>query len=474
MTRSARPATGHRGATLYRPLLLLLLLSPLGAACDSEWPAYAGGPRRLFFNPAETPITAANVARLHVKWASPTGAVVLWLLFVLVLIVTALGAVELALHRRALKKIPIRIHVNGTRGKSSVTRLIAAGLREAGIRTCAKTTGTLPRMILPDGRELPVYRPAGATIIEQKRIVAAAAEFAAEALVIECMALQPELQAVCESKLISATHAVITNARPDHLDVMGPGAREVALALCGVTPRGGKLFTAEREQLPALRLASADRGSELVAVGPEEIASVTSDELSRFRYREHADNVALALRVCAALGVERSLALAGMQRAAPDPGALTVHDVNFFGRKLIFYNAFAANDPISTEQAWRMALDSAAEARTRIAIVNCRGDRPERSQQLGAEIGRWPAPDQIVLMGSGTYLFARAASKSGFDAARLQFVEGLTVEQIFERIVSLSGRSALLFGMGNIGGQGLELARYFQNRAELPAPETAA
>lgn len=37
---------------------------------------YAGGPRRLFFDPAETGITASNVAGLRVKWAFPTGAVV--------------------------------------------------------------------------------------------------------------------------------------------------------------------------------------------------------------------------------------------------------------------------------------------------------------------------------------------------------------------------------------------------------------
>ena len=38
------------------------------------------------------------------------------------------GAAELAAHRRRLKQIPVRIHVNGTRGKSSVARLIAAGV----------------------------------------------------------------------------------------------------------------------------------------------------------------------------------------------------------------------------------------------------------------------------------------------------------------------------------------------------------
>ena len=53
------------------------------------------------------------------------------------------------------------------------------------------------------------------------------------------MALQPELQALSEFKLLRATHAVITNARPDHLDVMGPTATDVARALCGMIPPGG-------------------------------------------------------------------------------------------------------------------------------------------------------------------------------------------------------------------------------------------
>ena len=47
-----------------------------GLASASDWPMYAGGPRRLFFHPGETRIAAANVAGLHVKWTFPTGAIV--------------------------------------------------------------------------------------------------------------------------------------------------------------------------------------------------------------------------------------------------------------------------------------------------------------------------------------------------------------------------------------------------------------
>jgi polyvinyl alcohol dehydrogenase (cytochrome) len=54
-------------------VLTLLVALPAAAV---EWPTYAGGPRRLFFNPAETQVTAADVARLRVKWKAPAGAAI--------------------------------------------------------------------------------------------------------------------------------------------------------------------------------------------------------------------------------------------------------------------------------------------------------------------------------------------------------------------------------------------------------------
>lgn len=391
-----------------------------------------------------------------------------------------LGVTELAVHRRRLDGIGIRVHVNGTRGKSSVTRMIAAGLRAGGIRTCAKTTGTTARFILPDGHEVPIYRPAGANIIEQRRIVAVAAAYEAEALVIECMALQPRLQSLCELRLVRSTHAVITNARPDHLDVMGPSPDDVARALAGTTPVGGRLYTSEQERLAILQEAADDRKSELIPVGTLE-EEMGEDEatktLASFRYTEHSDNVALALRVCTDIGVETEAALAGMTQAAPDPGATIERRLRFFGRDIVFVNGFAANDPISTRQIWAMATRRAGPVERCIALMNCRADRPDRSQLLGEAFERWgrsddelPGVDHVVLMGTGTFLFADAAVKAGLHPSKLVFAEGFSTEQIFERVVALCGTSALVMGMGNIGGGGLELVSYFRNRAE---PEVA-
>ena len=122
------------------------------------------------------------------------------------------GAWEHHRHLRNLERIPLRVHVNGTRGKSSVTRLIAGGLQSGGRRTFAKTTGTMARMIWPDGREVDVYRVGGPNIIEQIRIVRRAVECGAEAMVIECMAVSPELQPLSELRLIRSTIGVITTA----------------------------------------------------------------------------------------------------------------------------------------------------------------------------------------------------------------------------------------------------------------------
>ena len=71
---------------------------------------------------------------------------------ILLFILIVLGLVESYFHRLSLAQLPIRIHVNGSRGKSSVTRLIAAGLRAGGLKILAKTTGTSARIIDENGK----------------------------------------------------------------------------------------------------------------------------------------------------------------------------------------------------------------------------------------------------------------------------------------------------------------------------------
>ena len=195
------------------------------------------------------------------------------------------------------------------------------------------------------------------------------------------------------------------------------------------------------------------------------MARITPLDLVNFPYVEHAENVALALRVCDDLGIARGVALQGMWNAKPDPGAMTAHEMDFFGRRINFVNGFAANDPESTERIWNMALERYADVERRIAVFNCRVDRPDRSHQLGRIVVEWAPADYYVLIGSGTYIFGKAATDAGLDPLKLVFAENRRTEEIFETIIELSGRSSLAMGMANIGGVGLDVVRYFANRS---------
>lgn len=365
---------------------------------------------------------------------------------------------EAILLRRAHQAVPIRVHVNGTRGKSSVTRLIAAGLRAGGIRTTAKTTGTLPRFILPDGKEDPILRAGRANIGEQVSILRRAAEERSEALVIECMALQPFLQWVSTARIVRPTIGVITNIREDHLDVMGPDATGVAQALLSSVPPGGRLITAEPRFQPLIAEVLSDRGATGRVVRPETAEEpVTERELRRFRYIEHAENVQLALAVCEELGVPRRTALIGMQRARPDPGALTIEYVRFEGREFVFVNGFAANDPESTGQVWELALARTDSGVRRVALINCREDRADRSTQLGDAVARWTPADAYLVVGTGRSFFTHRALAAGIPEEAIISSSSHTPVELARELSALAGPHGVAVGIGNIGGIGLEL-----------------
>ena len=168
-------------------------------------------------------------------------------------IILSFLVVEKVLHDRRLRRIPIRIHVNGTRGKTTVTRLIASRLRAAGVRTVAKTTGDRPVFIDPDGREEAIVRRAPSRIQEQVRLVKRAAALGAQAIVVECMALDPALQYASESRMIRSTLGVITNVRSDHFEIMGEDLDGIAASLSRTIPERGVLVTGDSRYLDYFR-----------------------------------------------------------------------------------------------------------------------------------------------------------------------------------------------------------------------------
>ena len=388
------------------------------------------------------------------------------LLFLLLLFLV----IENFFHLRTLRQIPIRIHVNGTRGKSSVARLIAAGMRGADLRTCAKTTGTDARLIDPKGDETLVYRVGFTNVIEQVKVMRWAVKLKAQAIVIECMALQPLLQSLCELRIVRSTHGVLTNARPDHLDVMGPSERDVAMALAGTMPVREHYFTTEKEHLDYFEFAAADRNSVLHAVNDDDLALISDEDMKHFSYTEFKENVALALKVCLHLGLDRKAALQGMWQATPDPGALREYRLSIEDKTLFFANAFAANDPISTHMLWKNLLQKYDHCASKVLLVNCRDDRQDRSHQLAEAIATWETPCLIMLIGTGTdyflHYYKKYTSVQQAPAARVENFENKDVEDFLNDLTSMHLEAPfLLVGAGNIKGIGMDLIDYCEKNA---------
>jgi poly-gamma-glutamate synthase PgsB/CapB len=341
-----------------------------------------------------------------------------------------------------------------------VARLIAAGLQAGGVRTCAKTTGSAARFVHVDGSESPIRRLGPPNIREQLKVFRQAASENCEAIVIECMAVRPDLQKVCEHDIVRATHGVITNVRPDHLEVMGPRMDDVATSLAGTVPQRGRLFTAEQKFLGRLERRARRLRTDVVASRSED---VTPEELDRFAYVEFADNVSLALDVCIDIGVDRDVALHGMWDVTPDVGALWRMPIPADDKDLGFVNAFAANDPESTLAVWRRfnLQDCPEEA---VVLFNNRADRLRRARDLAPLFGDGIHAAKIVVAGEATAQFidllrGRVPTSSIVDAG------GLDAAALKRLLIETSPAKATIIGVGNIGGVGLNLLSLIEGRA---------
>lgn len=374
------------------------------------------------------------------------------------------GIVEQRRHFRNLNNIPVRVMINGIRGKSSITRLCAGALRGGGMRVVGKTTGTAARFIFPNGDEVPVYRKFNiANVVEQIGIVRMAAAEDPDAFVIECMAVEPVLQEVNQTKLIRSNIGVLCNVREDHLAEMGPSLENVARSLSRTMPRNGICITAEDKWFWVLEQEARARNCRLVYADPD---SVTGAELDGFEFFTFKENVAIALAVAQEVGIGRNDALRGMYEAAPDPGVLTVERYDVGDKTLHFANVFAANDPNSTLMNFQRLLESEAIRPPIFTLINCRPDRVERNGQMGVIVPQLLTEKLFVIGEPSRSALVGVPSTWGgkvFDLGS----NDRDVDQIFRAILAEIDDEASLVAIGNIHGQGELLLEHMESLGDL-------
>jgi poly-gamma-glutamate synthase PgsB/CapB len=356
--------------------------------------------------------------------------------------------VERILLERRLRCIPLRILVTGTRGKSSVVRLVASALREADYPTLAKTTGSRPVLIYPDGEEKTIHRKGQPTITEGKKLIKIAAELEARALVAEMMSIQPESSFVESRKVIQPHVVAVTNVRVDHVAQMGKSKDSVARCLATSISEKSTLLVPEEESFPVFIETARNLGARVIQIpSPSVGKTVHPFELE--------ENRGVALAVTDFLGIDRDTAVNGMRRAEADLGALQAWTCDVAGRHLHLASLFAANDPESTRKALDWLLERKDLPRDSLyGLLTLRNDRGDRSLQwLEALAGdRFPELRGLFITGGHASALASRLRQRG---KRPVFALGdARPTEVMAKIGEKTHGDILIVGMGNMGGVG--------------------
>lgn len=368
----------------------------------------------------------------------------------------------------SLRKLPVRIVVTGIRGKSTVTRLIAAGLRASGKRVLAKTTGSKPVYILPDGSEEEINRSGPPTIREQKSTISLAARLKVDAVVVEAMSIWPENLLVETGMMIKPHFTVITNVRLDHLDEMGRTRDRISESLSMAITQGATIFLPEAELRPAFIKKIEKRQCRLVNVkADDDMTTLANNQISGSEFPE---NLSLAMAVLDRLGVSRDMAAVGFKKAVPDYGSLKAWKVQTSSSpgSVLFISAFAANDPESSSKVLNKVKVFLPGLESNFFGFLClREDRGSRTEQWLEAIGENFFRDfnRVFILGWQAGAVRRKLIRRKVENPdKYMFFKKARPEEIIDLVNSFSCSNPVVVGLGNIVGTGETFIEFMENR----------
>lgn len=333
---------------------------------------------------------------------------------------------------RALKSFRYVIHVNGIRGKTGVSRLIDAHLRGAGYRVFTKTTGSTPCYIDTEGTEHQIRRLGNANIGEQLAMIRRAHREKAEVLILECMAVQPELQKVAQEQMVRGNLNVITNVRYDHVFEMGESLPEIAQSLSHTIPENGTLFTADEAFYPYFREIAREKNTEVILCRENDFA--------------RTENEAIACTLGRAIGIPEEDFRQHICVYKEDFGAHRMYE----GENGRFLNLFSANDPQSTKKLLDSFYGDTSDV---VLLYNNRTDRPDRLLLFLRHFFPVVKCRKIIVMGESRSLALRLLKKYGFH-------DIFQAKSWQEAVVLCEGADVV--GIGNIKGQAYDMITHYE------------
>jgi poly-gamma-glutamate synthase PgsB/CapB len=346
--------------------------------------------------------------------------------------------------RRARESVPVRIMVTGTRGKSSLVRILTAGARVAEPATWGKITGDVPTLLLPGGDEV-IRRRAGARLAEQGWLLRKCRRGGVRCLVVEAMTITPELMKA-EARLLLPSVIALVNVRDDHQETLGDDPVLQRRAYLDSLPAQSRVVTRD----PAL-VACLPRTERAVSG-----AATDHPDLLAGLAPVQRELVLLADEVLAALGLSSAASLQAMAAAAR-PMASAPRRVAWQEGEAVLLDAFSANDTESLDALWAGWRGELGAQAPWSVVLATRADRPLRTRRFCAWIAARDDVEAVYVTGSHRHA-ARALLRKGgvrvhdIDGARRPLtLLGGTVA------APADGKRTVLVGIGNARGLGLAL-----------------
>lgn len=353
------------------------------------------------------------------------------LVLVLFIILLILGIIENYVHLHNLGKIKLRILVNGTRGKTTVSKVIVQALNNKGIRTVGRTTGSEACYILPDNSVTSYKRKRAARITEMISFVRFAKKQNAECIVAECMALNPENQRLLSYKLVKPTHVAITNSYLDHIAEIGSDKETTQWVLSNSVYKSAVLVASEEEYQTL--------GNEFY------LADDVFSEYAALPINRQSLNV--AYQVLKLFGISKEETLKAAEEIIPDVG---LFEKLAIGTNILYPN-FSVNDYDSMKSVIeRIGADEKVSL-----IFNSRADREYRiktfQKALYENIER---VEKVYVVGD----YPKKVSRHIAHWCKVD-IEAITSSDLIKTIEE-SDRKTFV-GLGNIKGPGETIVRYF-------------
>jgi poly-gamma-glutamate synthase PgsB/CapB len=371
------------------------------------------------------------------------GIIISWLIF------------EKRLTQKSVCSLQLRVLVNGTRGKSSVTEYIAAGLSNTQKDVMAKITGIVPT-IIHNGEKRPIRRFGVARVQEQINVIRLASKKRVECLILECMSLAPELQRLESSVFIPHIY-VITNIKDDHREEMGKSLEEQSDSICNAIPENCTVITNETRFFYKIKEKAQIRKSTVISL--QELGNETYAWLPDEIFPE---NISLALAVCKAAGIDRKQAEEGIQKClSKSKSPLTT--VNYRNKDIRFLNAFSVNDVDSTEYFlahWEKKIGHDGKISV---LLNTRADRPLRTDLFAGWIAsKTSSIDKIIVTGDHSNRAKYSMIKAGVDKGKIFIWRKKLLSNLKRNLFDIVCDGSFVAGVGNIAGNGFYIINELQ------------